>query len=178
VRIVGSKRGPLAWHALQMYGAILFVMMPAIPAFTQSATKADSHNHQVTRGMRLGVDVTVVDPSNAVIRKANVTLSPGKDTIANAASTDSRGVSRFRRLSKGTYEIIVQAPGFRTVQQTVTVKKMERVRVKLQIAVRIETVEVTAAPVVVDTIVNLTAEPLPYIPYIQFPLNLTHLAVL
>jgi hypothetical protein len=119
----------------------------------------------------LGVEVSVVDPSNAVIRKANVTLSLGKDAVAIARSTDSRGIVRYGGLSKGTYEITVQAPGFRTVPQTVTVRKVERLRVKLQIAVKAETIQVRAMPGVVDTIVPATELQLSYVPYLELPLN-------
>jgi hypothetical protein len=119
----------------------------------------------------LGLDVIVVDPSNAVLQKANVTLSPGKDAVPIAASTDSRGVARYRSLSKRTYEITVQAPSFRTVQQTVTVRKVERLRIKLQIAVKAETIEVTGVPGVVDTIVPATGLQLSYVPYLELPLN-------
>jgi Carboxypeptidase regulatory-like domain len=180
MRLAGSNKGSRAldWHVWRMCCAILSLMMAVVPAWTQSPVKANSQNRRVSKGTQLGVDVTVVDPTNAVIRKANVILSSGNARVGNAASTDSRGIVRYRSLSKGTYDIIVQARGFRTVRQTLTVKKMERLRVKLQIAVKTETVEVTAAPVVVDTVVNLPGEPLPYVPYIQFPRNPVHLAVL
>jgi hypothetical protein len=117
------------------------------------------------------LDVTVVDPSNAVIRKANVTLSPGKDAVVIARSTDSRGVVRYRSLAKQTYRITVQVPGFMTVQQTVPVRRVERLRVKLQIAVKAETIEVTGVPGVVDTIVPATELQLSYVPYLELPLN-------
>jgi len=123
------------------------------------------------------MDVTVVDPTNAVIRKANVTLSPGQDTVNIAATTDLRGIVRYRELSRGTYELIVRAPGFATLQQTVTVKKWEHLRIKLQIAVKPETVEVRATPGAVDTVITFSGEPLPYVPYLLFPRNPNHLAV-
>jgi hypothetical protein len=171
VRIVGSKKGlrTLPSRVLRMCGAILSVMMAVVPAFTQSPAQANSQNLRVTRGTRRSLDVTVVDPSNAVIRKATVILWPGRDTVTIAASTDPRGEVHYRGLSKGTYEIIVQAPAFRTIQQTVTVKKAEHVRVKLQIAVKTETVEVTAAPPVIDIIVNVPVGPLPSVPIREQP---------
>jgi hypothetical protein len=119
----------------------------------------------------LGVDVTVVDPSDAVIRKANVTLSPGKDAVAIARRTDSRGVVRYRSLAKQTYKITVLAPGFNTVQQTLPVRKVEHLRVKLQIAVKAETIEVRALPGVVDTVDAATGIQISYVPYFELPLN-------
>jgi hypothetical protein len=140
--------------------AAVLAAIAATPVLGQSPATAQSQ--KANKEKELGVDVTVADPTNAVIRKAKVILSRGRDTASIAVSTDSRGVARFRGGPRGTCQIIVEAPGFRTVQQSVTMKKMEHLRVKLEIAVRTETVEVMAAPVVIDTVVNVTGEPLPY----------------
>lgn len=150
--------------------AALAAVLSAAPVLGQSPGKATQRNHRVSQETPSGVYVTVVDPSNAVLQKANVTLSPGKDAVPIAASTDSRGVARYRSLSKGTYEITVQAPSFRTVQQTVTVRKVERLRIKLQIAVKAETIEVKAVPGVVDPIDPAPGVQLSYAPYFELPL--------
>src|SRR5215471_7420528 len=120
-------------------------MMAAIPVFTQSPAPIKSQHSNATGRKQLGADVTVVDPSNAVIRKAKVTLlhvwhrhsclcecvplgegahrqecrchtgQEGEDP-GIIATTDLRGVVRYSGLAKGTYKIIVEAPGFTTVQ--------------------------------------------------------------
>ena len=171
--IAGPRRGLRAstrcvWC---LASAALAAVLSATPVLGQPPAKATQQNHRIRQATPLGVDVTVVDPSDAVIRKANVTLSPGKDAVAIARSTDSRGVVRYRSLAKQTYKITVQAPGFRTEQQTVTVEKVERLRVKLQIAVKAETIEVRALPGVVDTVDAATGIQLSYVPYIELPLN-------
>lgn len=154
-----------ARHVLRLASVVLAALLAATPVFGQSPVKASSQNQKGTKGAHLGVDVTVTDSTNAVIRKARVVLSSGRDTVAIGASTDARGVSRFHGLSEGAYEIIVQSAGFRTVQRMVMIKKMEHLRVKLEIAVKPDTVEVRAAPAIVDVVVSVTAGPLPYLPY-------------
>jgi len=205
-----SGSGTLGWRILRAGCVISSLMMTAIPALAQSPSGENSQSHRARNGTMLGVEVTVVDPTGAVIRKANVTLSPlwhrhsclcetvplaesphrqeylchtaqdGNAPGIIAVRTDSRGVAHLRGSSKGSYEIVVEAPGFATVQQTEPGEKLQHLRVKLQIAVKPYTLEVRATPGVVDTIATFSGEPLPYVPYlpIQFPVSPVHLAVI
>jgi hypothetical protein len=174
----GSEKKAALSHVVHLASAALVAAMAVTPILGQAPAKATSLNQTITKETHLSVDVTVVDPTNAVIRKANVTLSPGKDTVTLGTSTDARGVARFRGMSKGSYDIIVQSAGFSAVQEMVTIKKTEHLRIKLQIAVKLETVEVRAAPAVVDTVVNVSAGPLPYVPFRELPLDFIRLAIL
>jgi len=79
----------------------------------------------------------------------------------------SIALARFRGLPKGTYEIKVEARGFKTTQQTVTVKKTTQVQVKLQIAGIAQTVEVSGTTLgVIETVGVLIPieNPLPPVP--------------
>jgi len=131
--------------------AVLSAMMAVTPVLGQSPAKTNPQSQDAGKETALGLDVTVVDPTNAVIQNARVVLCRCKDKITNDASTDASGVARFRSLPKGTYEITVEVPGFKTYKQTLAVRKSEQlqVQVKLQVAAQSTTVEVKAEPVVV-----------------------------
>jgi len=147
--------------------AVLSAMMTVTPALGQSPAKANPQSQEASKEAELGVDVTVVDPTNAVIQNAKVVLCRCKDKITNDASTDASGVARFRGLPKGTYEIKVEARGFKPTQQTVTVKKTTQVQVKLQIAVIAQTVEVSGTTLGVIATVGVLIpieNPLPPVP--------------
>jgi len=88
-------------------------MMAVTPVFAQSPAGSSPANQAESKEKQLGMDVTVVDPTNAVIPNAKVSLCRCKDRATNNISADSTGVARFRSLAKGTYQISVQAPGSR-----------------------------------------------------------------
>jgi hypothetical protein len=137
-------------------GAVLSGMMAVMPVFAQSQASTHSANQAEAKEGQLGVDVTVVDPTGALVQNAKVTLCRCKGKAANDTTTDATGVAHFRNLPKGTYEISVQAPGFRNNQQNVTIKKLEQLQVKLQIAVQTTTIEVKASPVeVMGTVMGM-----------------------
>lgn len=138
----------------RMAGAVLSAMIAVDPVFAQSQTSPNPPGQAENKDSQLGLDVTVVDPSNALVPNAKVTLCRCKDRVPNNISTDASGVARFRSLPKGTYEISVQAPGFKKNQETVRIRKLERLQVKLQIAVQNTTIEVKASPVEVMGVVT------------------------
>ncbi len=150
----------------RMAGAILSAMMAMTPVFAQSPASAP--NQAESKNKELGMDVTVVDPTNAVITNAKVSLCRCKNRATNDVSTDSTGVARFRSLAKGAYQIVVQAPGFKVSRQTVIVKKMEQLQVKLKIGEQMTTVEVKAESVAIMGgpigVVGVTNNPFPFVP--------------
>src|SRR5262249_6807110 len=125
---------------------VLSAMMTATQVFAQSPA-ANSQSQTESKSGEFGLDVTVVDPTSALIPNAQIVLCRCKDKLSFSASTDATGAAVFRGLAKGDYEIRVSAKGFKPVRQTVTVKKMAQLQVKLPIGVRTETVVVQAAPV-------------------------------
>lgn len=124
-------------------GVVLSATMTAFQAFAQAPVSAEA-NQVESKEMELALDVTVVDPTNAVIPNAKVFLCRCKNKISQSIKTNEMGVAQFRGLAKGTYEIEIQATGFKTIRQNVTVKRMEQLQVKLPVAVQTATVEVKA----------------------------------
>jgi Carboxypeptidase regulatory-like domain len=137
----------------RMAGAVLTTVMAVVPVLAQSDPRPNPPEQAEHKDAQFALDVTVVDPTGALVPNAKVTLCRCKDKVSNDAATDGSGAAQFRSLAKGTYEISVQAPGFRKNQQMVTIKKVEQLQVKLQIAVQTTTIAVKAAPVEIVGIV-------------------------
>jgi hypothetical protein len=131
----------------RMGGAALTAVMAVMPVLAQSHARPNPPDQTENKDAQLGLDVTVVDPTGALVPNAKVSLCRCKDKVANNIGTDASGVARFRNLPKGSYEIGVQAPGFKKNQQMVRIRKVEQLQVKLQIAVQTTTIEVKAQPV-------------------------------
>jgi len=60
---------------------------------------------------------TVVDPANAVVPNAPVTLIETSTGATRQAATDGTGLFRFLNLSPGTYSVTVRASGFKQFTQ-------------------------------------------------------------
>ncbi len=96
----------------------------------------------------------ITDPNGAVVNGATVTVSDTSKGISRTATTDAQGEYRFLSLTPGTYQLRVEANGFRTqlvnaVQ--VTVGQTADQNASLQIGDASATVEVSADPPVIET---------------------------
>jgi len=89
------------------------------------------------------VSGTVVDPSNAILYGASVTLTSGKQDVLRA-TTDAKGEFRFDFVVPGRYEVRAEYPGFKAgmVRITVRVAAPSPLRLELAIADVEETVRV------------------------------------
>ncbi len=61
---------------------------------------------------------TVLDPANAVVPNAAVTLTQTETGTVHNATTDVSGVFRFLNLAPGTYSVTIHATGFKGFTQT------------------------------------------------------------
>src|SRR5215467_7126997 len=69
---------------------------------------------QVLKGSISG---TVVDPQGAVVAGAQVTAKNVETGVANTTTSDSSGLFRLNLLSVGTYNVEINAKGFKTTIQ-------------------------------------------------------------
>src|SRR5262249_48781475 len=60
---------------------------------------------------------TVVDPANAVVPNAPITLTDTSTGAIRSAVTDATGLFRFLNLAPGTYSLTVKATGFKQFTQ-------------------------------------------------------------
>ena len=74
-------------------------------------------------GVSLAQNVTssvvgrIVDPANAVLASAPVTLTDQNTGNTRSANADSAGLFRFADIAPGTYSLAIQASGFKTLNE-------------------------------------------------------------
>ena len=147
-------------------GAVLTAAMSVGAAFSQTLTNGAQQTQENQEDS--GIDLTVVDPTGALITNAQIHLCRCKDKGKIDVRTDASGVAHVRGLSKGRYSIEVTASGFKSRRQDIKIQpqKVEYLQVKLKVAPTNQTVDVTAAPVEVEgTIIcryPVKQEPLPW----------------
>ncbi len=98
----------------------------------------------------------VLDPSKAVIPGASVSLvkSGGTEAVLSAVTTES-GLFNLIGVPAGTYDVVIEAPGFRKLTQRGVVvapgQETALNAIGMEIGGKAETVEVTAAALAVQT---------------------------
>ncbi len=96
----------------------------------------------------------VTDNTGAAVANANVQILESATGIAHAGVTNESGNFTFPDLTPGTYSVTVQAPGFKKETRDnvdVVVNTTTRVDLSLQPGSVSESVEVTAAPAIMQT---------------------------
>ena len=100
------------------------------------------------------LQVTVFDPSRAVIRGADVTVDQPSTGLKRAEKTGENGTARFTLLAAGTYKVTVASAGFSTaVYETaeVQVATTAELNASLAAGTQTEIVNVSAAAPLVDS---------------------------
>jgi hypothetical protein len=124
--------------AILLVGCILAVVPQPLRAQTFTAT----------------VTGTVTDPSGAVVPGAEVTLTNTSNGFTFSATTNGAGVYVVPNLHPDTYTLSVSATGFKTYEQrgiTLVVNQTATVNAALQVGSSVQTVQVEAAPPVLET---------------------------
>jgi hypothetical protein len=108
-----------------------------------------------------GLQGAVTDPSGSSTPNAGVVAVDTQRGAKFTASTDSSGQYHLTGLAPGTYDVTVEAPGFGSKVQknvVVTVGEVTTVDFNLTVAQAATTVEVSAAPPVIDTVQGKQAD--------------------
>ena len=106
---------------------------------------------QAVKGTLLG---TVTDGSGAVVPGAGITITEVNTGISRSTETNASGYYVFANLETGTYRVAVELPGFRkAVRDGVEVQVNSTIRADaaLEPGAASETIEVTAAPLTLQT---------------------------
>src|SRR5437868_15238595 len=83
------------------------------------------------QGLSAGtVTGVVVDPNNAVVPNATVTLFNSVTGYSKATNTDKDGAFRFDNVPPNPYELYASAAGFSSVRQTLEVRSAVPITVK------------------------------------------------
>lgn len=118
--------------ARKSLAAILMFLFFTLPAAAQTATAELSG--------------TVTDPTGAIVPSAKVTIANAQTGLTREAATSQNGTYLFTILQPGTYNLSVEAQGFRkTVQNNIELQVNQRAEVNLQLQVGqvSDTLEVT-----------------------------------
>jgi outer membrane receptor protein involved in Fe transport len=97
---------------------------------------------------------TVTDPTGAAVPSAKVTVASPQTGLSRTTTTTDSGLYSFPQLPAGTYDLTVEANGFKLTKRTgasLTVGAVATVDVPLEVGATQETVSVTAEVPVVET---------------------------
>ncbi len=97
---------------------------------------------------------TISDPSGAVIPNATVTLTNTDTGLVATKTTDASGVYTFSPIKIGNYKVSATAPSFSTTTQQnlhLDVQQRLAVNIELKAGQAAESIEVTAAPTLLQT---------------------------
>jgi len=96
----------------------------------------------------------VTDPKDAVIPTAKVTLIEEATTVASSTVSNDQGQYSFPVLNPGTYTLVVEAPGFKRLEQkgiVIVTQTANTQDAKLDIGQVTETIDVTAQAELLNT---------------------------
>jgi hypothetical protein len=142
-----NRRLGLGRFGVMFGAAVLILLFYSAPSLSQS-----------TFGSIVG---TVKDASGDVVTAAGVVLMNTGTSAKRSASTDSSGYFSFVNVEPGTYQLVVEQPGFQRtefVNLDLQARETKRVDAALKIATQSQTVvvEETAGAVVTTDVSNLT----------------------
>ncbi|MCW5978655.1 MAG: carboxypeptidase regulatory-like domain-containing protein [Bryobacteraceae bacterium] len=101
-----------------------------------------------------GITGRITDPSGAAVVAATVTARDVNRGTAWPSQTNEEGVYAFPRVPPGTYDVTVEAAGFKTASRPgirLELNQRARLDIALELGAVTETIEVTGAPPILNT---------------------------
>ena len=130
------------FRTIEVFSVSFFVLLLSVIAYAQGGVATgDLH-------------ITVKDPSGNVVTNATVTVEDAARGVARSATSDGQGGYNARQLAPGTYNVIVEVPGFTRVENSgiaITVGGLVELPITLSIAGSTQVVEVTAQTELIET---------------------------
>jgi hypothetical protein len=145
--LYGFKQNIFSSTLANMMYRALCLLVVALTIAIPSALKAQTAGDGTISG-------TVTDDTGAVVPNAKVTATNVATNIATVPTSSGAGLYTIAPLPPGTYTLTIEANGFRALrQQNLTVNALSVLTLNtiLTVGETNETVEVTAAPPVLDT---------------------------
>ncbi len=124
-------------------------------------------------GGNAAMNGTVTDPSGAVIARANVTMTQAGTQIRRTATTNDAGQFAILSLPPSTYRLTVEASGFKTYSQDVTLlaDQSGSLQIQMQLGLATETVSVEATTTLVNTETPVLGQVIEQSRVVDLPLN-------
>ncbi len=116
---------------------------------------------------------TVTDPSGALIANAQVTMTQAGTQIRRTATTNASGQFTIPSLPPAKYHLSVEAPGFKTYAQDVTLlaDQTGSLQIPMQLGQAQETVTVEATATMVNTTTPVIGQVIDTQRVVELPLN-------
>lgn len=116
---------------------------------------------------------TVTDPTGAVVAKANVSMTQTGTDVKRATVTNGSGQFTIPSLPPATYRLTVEAPGFKTYVQNVTLLADQNgsLQIPLQLGAATDTVTVEATATLVNTVTPVLSQVIERSRVVELPLN-------
>src|SRR5260370_38092936 len=128
--------------ALRLLVLIALIAIPVAPALAQA----------LGAGTVAG---TVVDPNNAVVPNANVTIANPITGYTRSVVTNQDGTFRFDNVPPNNYQLSISASGFSPATQNVTVRTSVPISLKVALTVGESTETVTVTGGTADVLENV-----------------------
>jgi hypothetical protein len=116
----------------------------------------------------------VRDPTGAVITGARVQVTNTATNVVTAAATDSTGRFLTPSLLPGTYQVVVQAAGFKKMERTginLDVNQALSMELTMELGATTETIEVAAQATLLDTTTSEMGQVVDNRSIVNLPLN-------
>src|ERR1035441_3210967 len=116
---------------------------------------------------------TVTDPTGAVIAQAHVTMTQVGTDVKRTATTNGSGQFNVPSLQPATYRMTVEAAGFKTYVQEVTLLADQdgSLQVPMQLGASVDTVTVDATATLVNTVSPVLSQVIERSRLVELPLN-------
>jgi len=131
-------------------GAVMKLFCIALSLLILGAPKARAQS--TSTGAQLSG--TVVDPAEALVPGANITLSSESSGFTRTTTSDALGLYRFLQVPAGQYTLVAVAPGFNKLTNTgitLTVGQLATLPIRLQLETVRKEVTVTSDAQLVET---------------------------
>jgi hypothetical protein len=116
---------------------------------------------------------TVTDPSGALIAQARVTMTQAGTEVKRTAATNASGQFTIPSIPPATYRLTVEATGFKTYVQDVTLLADQNgsLQIPMQLGQTQDTVTVEATSTLVNTVTPVLSQVIERSRVIELPLN-------
>ena len=124
-------------------------------------------------GGNAAITGTVTDPSGAVISQARVTMTQAGTQVRRTAATNASGQFTIPSLTPATYRLTVEAAGFKTYVQDVTLlaDQSGSLQIPMQLGQAQETVTVEATATLINTVTPVLSQVIERSRVVELPLN-------
>jgi hypothetical protein len=124
-------------------------------------------------GGNAALNGTVTDPTGAVIASARVTVTQIGTEVKRTANSNANGQFNVPSLPPAAYRVSVEAPGFKTFVQEVTLlaDQIGSLQVPMQLGQTQETVSVEATATLVNTTTPVLSQVIEQSRLVELPLN-------